>query len=117
MRCYEALVAITFVIPGTPAHLAAQWLKYPTAGVPRKAGGKVDMSAPTPRMAGGKPDFSGIWTTAEPNVRRAGELSSPTQATSPKEPQTANDQQSPGDAGAITASRQMANIGIDLPGG
>src|SRR5450755_4971993 len=78
-RC-EALVSVAFVILGTPLaspHLAAQWLKVPTAGVPRKADGKVDMSAPSPRMADGKPDFSGVWTTGEPNVRRTGGLSSP----------------------------------------
>ncbi len=119
-RRYEALVTVAFVILGTPlasTHLAAQWLKYPTAGVPRKADGKVDMSAPSPRMADGKPDFSGIWTTGEPNVRQTGGLSSPKEATGPREPQSPNDGQSPGDASAITASRQMANIGVDLPGG
>jgi len=119
-RRYEALVTVAFVILGTPlasTHLAAQWLKYPTAGVPRKADGKVDMSARSPRMADGKPDFSGIWTTGEPNVRRTGGLSSPKEATGPREPQSPNDGQSPGDASAITASRQMANIGVDLPGG
>ena len=102
-RC-EALVTVAFVILGTPlasTHLAAQWLKYPAGGVPRKADGKVDMSARSPRMADGKPDFSGIWTTGEPNGRRT----------------SSNDGQSPGDASAITASRQMANIGVDLPGG
>ena len=52
MRCYEALVAITFVIPGTSAHLAAQWLKYPTTGVPRKAGGKVDIVFPPDAKTG-----------------------------------------------------------------
>ena len=91
-------------------------MKVPTAGVPRKADGKVDMSAPAPRMADGKPDFSGIWMTGEPN-RRIDELSSPKQAPGPREPQSATDQQSPGDPTRITASRQMANIGVDLPGG
>ncbi len=60
-RRYEGLAAVAFLILGTPltsAHLAAQWINYPTAGVPRKADGKVDMSAATPRMAGCKPDFS-----------------------------------------------------------
>jgi hypothetical protein len=118
-RPYQALATVAFVILGTPLasiHLAAQWLKYPTAGVPRKADGKANMSAPAPRMADGKPDFSGIWMTGEPN-RRTDELSSPKAAPGPKEPQTPNDQQSPGDPRAITASRQMANIGVDLPGG
>ena len=68
-------------------------------------------------MADGKPDFSGIWTTGEPNVRRTGGLSSPKEAAGPREPQSPNDGQSPGDASAVTASRQMANIGVDLPGG
>ena len=42
-----ALATVALVILGTPfasAHLAAQWLKYPTAGVPRKPDGKVNMA-------------------------------------------------------------------------
>ena len=113
---FRPLVALV-VILGTPllsTRLAAQWINYPSADVPRKTDGKVDMSAPAPRMADGKPDFSGIWTTAEPN-RQTDELSSPKAAPSPRAPEGAND--TPGDPTRITASRQMANIGIDLPGG
>jgi hypothetical protein len=112
------LVTVALVILGTSAstHLAAQWLKVRTAGVPRKADGKVDMSAPAPRLADGKPDFSGVWATGEPNRRTEG-LSSPKEAQGPREPQSPTYGESPGDPGAITASRQMANIGVDLPGG
>ncbi len=39
----------------------AQWLNYPTAGVPRLPDGKPNLSAPAPRTADGKPDLSGIW--------------------------------------------------------
>ena len=118
-RC-EGLVTLALVILGTPLasiHLGAQWVKYPTAEVPRKADGRVDMSAPTPRMADGKPDFSGIWTTGEPVVPRTGALSSPKEEAGPRGPQSSIDGQTPGDATAVTASRQMANIGVDLPGG
>ena len=45
-----------------PAFAPAQWLHYPTAGIPRTADGKPDLSAPAPRTADGKPDFSGIWS-------------------------------------------------------
>jgi hypothetical protein len=41
--------------------LPAQWLNYPTAGVPKKSDGSPDLSAPAPRTPDGKPDLSGIW--------------------------------------------------------
>ena len=44
-----------------PLHLQAQWLHYPTAGVPKTPGGKPNLSAPAPRTSDGKPDLSGMW--------------------------------------------------------
>jgi len=46
--------------------VAAQWINYPSKGVPRTAGGKPNLSAPAPRTAAGKPDFSGMWLPANP---------------------------------------------------
>ena len=54
------LVALTW-----PSIAAAQWLKYPTAGVPKTAGGTPNLTAPAPRTPDGHPDFTGIWLTAD----------------------------------------------------
>ncbi len=43
------------------ATASAQWLNYPTAGIPRTADGKPNLSAPAPRAPDGKPDLSGVW--------------------------------------------------------
>ena len=77
-------------------YLAAQWVNYPTSDVPRKADGKVDMSAKTPRLADGKPDLSGVWTSDEVDPRKPGEPPNPKDA---------------------TTSRRMINLGVELPGG
>jgi hypothetical protein len=43
------------------APVSAQWLHYPTPGIPRTPDGKPNVSAPAPKTADGKPDFSGLW--------------------------------------------------------
>ncbi len=55
------------VLASGPAR--AQWLKYPTAGVPQTADGKPNLAAPAPKDADGKPDFSGIWLSNNINCR------------------------------------------------
>ena len=49
--------------------LAAQWLDYPTPGVPRTRDGKPRLDARAPQAADGHPDLTGVWmhevTTAE----------------------------------------------------
>jgi hypothetical protein len=57
------LLAAGFFCLGAPLH--AQWLKYPTAGVPRTADGKPNLAAPAPHAADGKPDLSGLWLTGD----------------------------------------------------
>src|ERR1700680_1165442 len=41
--------------------LGAQWVNYPTPGLPRTHDGKPDLSAPAPKTPDGKPDLSGVW--------------------------------------------------------
>jgi len=62
----------------------AQWPDYPTAGVPKTADGKPDLTGPTPKAANGKPDLSGVWLYVRGPMPPA-----PTAAAAPatKEPQ------------------------------
>ncbi len=94
MSPLPVLVMLAAILAASP--LAAQWIRHPTAGLPRKADGTVDMSAPTPRTADGKPDFSGMWTSDEVDPRR------------PNVPPNPHD---------ATTSRRMINLGVELPGG
>jgi hypothetical protein len=80
------------IILAAPA-LQAQWLKYPTAGVPRLPNGQPNLSAPAPRTPDGKPDLSGLWEPAAPAGSSTFLTGDP-----------------PGD-------RQFSGIGVNLPGG
>jgi hypothetical protein len=53
-----AVTPLAFLLP---AEAPAQWLDYPTPGIPRTPDGKPNLAAPTPRTSDGKPDLSGIW--------------------------------------------------------
>ena len=74
------------------ASLHAQWLNYPTRGVPRTLDGKPDLSAPAPRTADGKPDLSGVWQL---EARPCG----------------------PEGCGDYPAGAEFLNFGAKLPGG
>jgi len=89
-RAAAVLAAFLLAAPA-----AAQWVGYPTAHVPRKPDGTVDMTAPTPRLANGKPDFTGIWISdrTEPGKETISDTSS------------------------LPSGRHMQDMGVDMEGG
>lgn len=85
---FGTIIGIVVCVISPP--LVAQWLNYPTAGIPRLADGKPNLAAPAPRTPDGKPDLGGIWGlpcpignavqggfTGQPNVYCATEIAIP----------------------------------------
>jgi hypothetical protein len=64
-RCWGGSAAFAIVIALQAALSGAQWVKYPTPGVPKTAAGAPNLTAPAPKTADGKPDLSGIWITED----------------------------------------------------
>ena len=62
MRRLSVLVSlVTTACLAVPAVAPAQWIRYPTDGIPRTPDGKPNLTAPAPRLPDGKPDLSGLW--------------------------------------------------------
>jgi hypothetical protein len=96
VRPASVAIALSFTL-GFSATVFGQWLKYPTANVPRTPDGKPNLSAPTPRTPDGKPDFSGIWLTDSSNC--------------PKDPEALTC------GPELPMGREGINMGVNLPGG
>jgi hypothetical protein len=67
-RPIRALALPLMLLMAVSSTVSAQWLDYPTPGIPRTADGSPDRDAPPPRTSDGKPDFSGIWFSDVPSV-------------------------------------------------
>jgi hypothetical protein len=61
-------LALALCVFAAPTLVLAQWVDYPTAGTPRTADGKPNLSAPAPKTREGKASIAGIWTRVAPKL-------------------------------------------------
>jgi len=59
----RSIRAATTIVSVTLVSANAQWLNYPSRGIPRTRDGKPNLSAPTTRGSNGRPRLSGLWQT------------------------------------------------------
>jgi hypothetical protein len=96
--------AAVMLLASMTSVLSAQWPAYPTAGVPKTADGRPNLTGPAPRTLDGKPDLSGIWKFVDsPDAR-------------PGTPPPAG-ARSPGIGVRIPGLLQFFDIGSTLEGG
>ena len=93
MRSVPRLALRALVLAFSLAPLPAQWINYPTTGVPHTSDGKPNLAAACPRAPDGKPDLSGLW------------LTEPRRSATPNFP------------GCEPTAEEFANIGFTLKGG
>src|SRR5216683_4712981 len=65
MKIVKSILNGAMLLSAAFAPVSAQWLHYPTPGMPRTPDGKPNLAAPAPKTPDGKPDLSGIWTAPE----------------------------------------------------
>ena len=61
MKAFRFVVVALFVLNTS---IAAQWLKHPTADIPRTAGWQARPDRPRPAAADGRPVLAGLWRPA-----------------------------------------------------
>ena len=69
----RVVFVVAVALLATAAGTGAQWLRIPTAGIPRTPDGKPNLSAPAPKSADGHPVLAGLW---RPQFRLIGDISS-----------------------------------------
>jgi hypothetical protein len=57
----RADIRLILLFAGAAFVSSAQWVSYPTPGIPRTPDGKPNLTEPAPHASDGKPDLSGLW--------------------------------------------------------